>query len=166
MQTTHEERLKRGKELLKSVKHACMATVNKDGTPHNTPLLFLYKEDLSLVYWGSHPESLHSRNIIRTGQAFMVLYDANERGGLYMKLTNAKILEDKELVEALDVHNKVRQSRGQGKLSLDYYSGESPQRMWSAQPVQFWVNGTERDADDRIIRDIRTEVNVKDLLSL
>jgi len=166
MQTTIEERVARGKELLKNVRHACIATVNDDGTPHNTPLLFLYKDDLSLVYWGSHPESLHSQNILRTGQAFMVLYDAMERGGLYIKLTNAKVLEGKELAGALAVHNKARQSRGQGKLSLDYYSGDSPQRMWSAQPVQFWVNGTERDDDDNIIRDVRTEVSVKDLLNL
>jgi hypothetical protein len=166
MQATIEERIGRGKELLNSVKHACMATVNEDGTPHNTPLLFLCKEDLSQVFWGSHPESLHSQNISRTGQAFMVLYDAMERGGLYMKLINAKVLDGKELEEAIAVHNKVRQSRGQDKLSIDYYSGDSPQRMWSAQPVQFWVNGTERDSNDHIIRDVRTEIKAKDLLSI
>lgn len=166
MQTTLEQQITRGKELLRSVKHACLATVNEDGTPHNTPLLFLYKEDLSLIFWGSHPDSLHSKNVLKTGQAFMVLYDANERGGLYMKLTNAKVLEGEDLKEALAVHNKARQSRGDDELLLDYYSGDNPQRMWSARPVQFWVNGTERNADDHVVKDVRTEIKTKDLLDL
>lgn len=142
-----------------------MATVNEDNSPHNTPFRFLYKNDLSRIFWGSHPDSIHSQNILRTGQAFVVLYDTMERGGLYIKVADAKVLEGDELEEGLAVHNKARRSEGKSELLTDYYSGTSPQRMWSGDAVQFWVNGTERDNNDQIIRDIRTEVSREQLLT-
>jgi general stress protein 26 len=55
----------RAKALLGTVWFATMATVNEDGSPHNTPFLFLRAKDLSRIYWGSHPNSLHSKNIVR-----------------------------------------------------------------------------------------------------
>ena len=154
----------RAKELLKLVRHAAMATVNEDGSPHNTPFMFLRAPDLSRVYWGSHPESVHSRNVLRTGQAFIVLYDAVERGGLFMRTDDIMLLEGAGLEAALMVHNQARLARGLDALTAGYYLGESPQRMWSATPRQWWVNGSRRDAQGHIERDVRYEVQVRDLL--
>jgi hypothetical protein len=157
--------IERAKQLLKTAKHAAMATVNEDGTPHNTPFMFLYETDLSRIYWGSHPRSIHSKNIARTGEVFFVWFDAAERGGLYIKAKNAHALAGTELDAALMVHNRVRASRGQDLLKLSYYTGNSPQRMWSAMPIKFWVNGAIRDEEGHMAEDIRDEVTANELTS-
>ena len=155
---------KRAKVLLKTMKHACMATVNEDGSPHATPFMFLYDIDLGHIYWGSHPESLHSKNILRTKQAFIVIYDSLNGGGLYMKCVGAHPLEGDELKAAVKVHNDTRAERGQDELSWEYYTEQSPQRMWSASPVEFWVNDAERDTSGHISRDYRVEIAREDLI--
>lgn len=164
MQKTLEEQIARAKQLLETARHASMATVNDDGTPHNTPFLFMRDDALEHVFWGSHPDSEHSQNVLRTGQLFVVLYDAVERGGLYMKCANAHLLDGEELEKALAVHNVLRAARNQEPLPLSYYTGNSPQRMWSARIVQLWVNGTKRDEDGHIVQDIRSEITASDLL--
>lgn len=158
MQKTLQEQIERAKELLRTARHASMATVNEDGSPHNTPFMFLHDTPFQHIYWGSHPAAQHSKNILRTGQAFVVLYDAVERGGLYIRVLNAHMVTDAELDQALAIHNKARVARGQEELPLRYYTGDSPQRMWSASIEQCWVNGTTRDEKGRIIQDIRTEI--------
>jgi general stress protein 26 len=160
-----DERIDRAKWLLSNIKHAAMATVNADGTPHNTPYLFMKNDDLSELYWGSHPQSLHSQNVARTGQLFVVLYEANERGGLYIKCKNGRIAAGAELKRALAAHNKLRQSWGQEPLPLSYYSGESGQSMYIANTETFWVNYAERDADGLVKEDKRQEVSCTDLLT-
>jgi hypothetical protein len=159
-----DNQLARAKELLATVRHAAMATVNEDGSPHNTPYFFMCSADLQHLYWGSHLQSEHSRNVLRTGQLYVVLYDAMERGGLFIRADDARIAEGDELTEALAEHNRRRALRGWDALPGEYHEAASPQRMWIATARQFWVNGTERGADGRIIRDIRTEISREDLL--
>jgi pyridoxamine 5'-phosphate oxidase-like protein len=160
-----DKQIDRAKELLRSALHAAMATVNEDDSPHNTPYFFMCSADLRHLYWGSHPQSEHSRNALRTGQLFVVLYDAFERGGLFIRADGARIAGGDELTEALAEHNRRRALRGQEPLPREYYEGGRPQRMWIAAARQFWVNGTERDTDNRIVRDIRTEILRTDLLA-
>jgi hypothetical protein len=164
MQKSLDEQIERAKQLLKICKHAAMATVNEDGSPHNTPYLFMRDEMLEHVYWGSHPHSVHSKNILRSGQLFIVLYQAEERGGLFIQAENGHVIEGEELRRPLEIHNQLRLSHGQDTLSLDYYSGGSPQRMWTADIKRLWVNGTKRGEDGLIIEDIRTEITTHDLL--
>jgi hypothetical protein len=164
MQKTLEEHIERAKELLKTARHASMATVNEDGSPHNTPFLFMHDDLFKNIYWGSHLDSQHSQNAVRTGQIFVVLYDAVERGGLYIKAKDAHPLEGSELIAALKVHNNLRLARGQDQLPLDYYTGDSPQHMWSASIAQLWVNGALRDGDGHVVQDIRVEISASDLL--
>jgi Pyridoxamine 5'-phosphate oxidase len=158
------QQIARAKELLNSVRHAAMATVNEDGSPHNTPYFFICGANLTHLYWGSHPQSQHSKNVLRTGQVFVVLYDALERGGLFIRADDARIAESVELDEALAEHNRRRALRSWGALPRGYYENENPQRMWVASTRQFWVNGTERGVDGLIARDIRTEIRKEDLV--
>lgn len=58
-----EIKLNETRELLKIVRHAAMATVNPDGTPHNTPYFFIHDPEFTKLYWGSHIDSQHSKNI-------------------------------------------------------------------------------------------------------
>jgi general stress protein 26 len=156
-----EQKITRARELLTTVRHAAMATVNEDGSPHNTPYFFMCSPDLQYLYWGSHPESEHSKNVARTGQIFVVLYDAMERGGLFIQANNVHIAEGAELEQ---VHNDRRIAEGREPLPISYYQGDSPQRTYIAQTQKFWANTSERGAEGLIIRDIRIEITREDLL--
>jgi hypothetical protein len=158
-----ESIITRARELLK-YRHAAMATVNADGTPHNTPFRFMYDHELEYIFWGSHPESLHSQNVSRTGNIFVVVYDAMKRGGLYIKAASGHILGGRELTEAISIHNRLRAEEGQEPLDITYYSGDSPQRMWGAKIVTMWVNSSERDETGKLLKDIRLEITAKDLI--
>lgn len=152
-----EERIKRAQELLSTVNHAAMATVNEDGSPHNTPYFFMISSDLKLLYWGSHPDSQHSKNISRTGELFVVLYDAIESGGLYIKAEQGRVCDENELEAALEVHNARRTIRGKTPLSRSYYQ-DGPQQMWQAVAKNFYVNYSTKDQEGRVEQDLRKEV--------
>jgi hypothetical protein len=155
----------RAKERLQNVRHASMATVNQDGSPHNTPFYFLHDEALTTVYWGSHPESQHSQNILRTGQLFIAVYDAKERGGLYIRAERGQIVEGKEFASALLVHNASLAREGKRPIEASYYQGDNPQRMWSADITGLWINAAERDEQGKLIKDYRIPVSPADLLA-
>ena len=160
-----ERRIVRAKELLATSKHAAIATVNEDGSPHNTPVYFMYDSKLEYFYWGSHPESIHSLNILRTGKIFIVLYDAIKRGGLFIKGEDVHAVSGEELKEALNIHNLFRIKEGSEPLEISYYEGNNPQRMWKAKMTNFWVNYAEKDTNGHLAKDGRQEITAKDLLS-
>src|SRR4051812_2958254 len=111
-----ELKLNRAKELIYTSRHISLATSNVDGSPHNSPVKFLYDENLENIYWGSNVEALHSQNILRTGQIFAVLFDRIEYGGVYMKCEGGHILDGKELEVGLEIANSSRAKEGQQKI--------------------------------------------------
>ncbi len=138
-----------------------MATVNEDGSPHNSPLVFLYDERLETIYWGSHPESQHSKNVMRTGQAYFVAFDSVSGGpGLYFRTTDAHMAADAELEIALKVHNHFRTNLGKKEIDIEYYQGSSHQRMWSAKIDAIWTNSFERGTHGMLTRDFKIEVDL------
>ena len=159
-----ELKINRAKELVKTTKHIALATVNIDGTPHNSPVRFLYDEAFENIYWGSNTEALHSQNVLRTGQLFGVLFDRIENGGLYIKFEGGHILEGKELEIGLNIHNSFRASEGNQPIELSYYTGGSGQKMWSAKITNLWINMPVRDENGFILRDERVEVEKKYLI--
>lgn len=165
MSSIIEERIRRAKELLKTARHAAMATVNTDDSPHNTPFFFLHDDHFKYIYWSSQPDSLHSQNIVRTGLLFVVIYDKSQGGGLYIKCDNGHELSGMELEKALDTHNKVRLQENKLALSIEYYSGSRPQRMYGAKPVTFWVNVTKRDIEGYITKEYRYEIQPQEILN-
>lgn len=166
MDTIQKERIRRAQELLKTARHAAMATVNADGSPHNTPFFFLHDDHLEHIFWSSHPGSLHSQNIVRSGQLFVVIYDKNEGGGLYIKCQNGHELSGVELKNALKMHNKLRIQEGKKPLAPDYYSDTSPQRMYGATTLMFWVNIAKRNSDGYIVSEYRHEVQRQDITNV
>lgn len=153
----------RAKELLRTVRHATMATVNEDGSPHNTPYRFMIDDSLENVYWSSHPESQHSKNIAQTGQVFIVLFEANKGGGLYIDSNDAHELSGNELNIALQVHNNYRVTEGKTLLGIDYYTS-GPQRMYGASVNQLWVNYSEKNDQGLVERDCRKPITREELL--
>lgn len=159
-----ESKLNRAKELIYTSKHIALATTNADGSPHNSPVKFLYDEKLENIYWGSNIEALHSQNILRTGQIFAVLFDRIEYGGVYIKCEGGHVLDGKELEVGLEITNSSREKEGQQKIDFDYYSAGSVQKMWSAKITNLWINMPVRDENGFILRDERVELKRKILI--
>jgi hypothetical protein len=159
-----EQRIERARWLLQNVRHAAIATVNEDGSPHNSPVFFQYDKGLKYLYWGSSPEAQRSKNIARDGRIFAVIYEANEGGGLYIQGNEAHVLEGEELVQGLAVLNEFRVRRDKAPLGIDYYTGNSPQRMYRVTIQKLSVNISERDEHGNIIRDYRHEITREDLV--
>lgn len=159
-----QQRIERARQLIATGKHASMATVNADGSPHNSPFYLILDPELKQIYFGSHPESRHVQNVLRTGQLFVVVYDLMEKGGLYIRAEKGHELAGKKLAYGLAAHNANRKRDGMNPIETAYYQGGSPQRMYGADITGIWVNYAERGTDGRIIRDYRHEVTREDLL--
>ncbi len=159
-----EPKLNRAKELIHTSRHISLATTNTDGSPHNSPVKFLYDKKLEHIYWDSNIEALHSQNILRTGQIFAVIFDRMENGGVFIKCVDGHILDGKELEVGLETVNNSRAKDGKEKLTLDYYSAGSVQKMWSAKITNLWINMPVRDENGFILRDERVELERNILL--
>lgn len=158
-------KLARAKEIIQTALHASMATVNEDGSPHNTPFFLILDEKLEHIYWGSHPEAQHSKNIVRTGQLFVVAYDMFKGGGVYMKCQNGHELSDTELETGLVIFNAKRKKLGVGELEIGYYQNKSPQRFYGAEITNFWIPLSDRDKNGNVLRDYRHEISREELLT-
>ena len=153
-------------KLLESVRHVALATVNEGGTPHNTPLFFIYNANFSKMYWGSHPNSLHSRNITRTSEGYAVVYDSKEygQGGLYLTLKNAHKVTKEELPEAVKVHNDTRTRWGKDPLGMKYYQEPDGLRMYVADITIIEKYGMVRDTEGRVSEETRIEISPEELI--
>jgi nitroimidazol reductase NimA-like FMN-containing flavoprotein (pyridoxamine 5'-phosphate oxidase superfamily) len=153
MGESYTDQLKKVRKLLQTAQFAAMATVNEDGTPHNTPLFFMYDDNFSHIYWGSNQHARHSHNVERTGQAYFVLYDSSiyGNGGLYVATGEAHRLEGAELDEGLAVHNAMRAKHDHKPLQREYYEcGE--QAMYRATVLSLEIYTVEKYAGSNLIK--------------
>lgn len=142
-----------------------MATVNDDGSPHNTPFHYIVDDFRQYIYWISSPESQHSKNILRRHQLFIVIYESNAPKGLYIEAVGAQELDETTEIQAgLEVWNAQRTAEGKDSVNAPLVTGESPQRLYRAKLVRFWVNGSEKDSENHIIRDYRREIKREELV--
>jgi len=161
MNPLQPEQIKLAKNLLKTVRHAAFATVNEDGTPHNSPLMLIYNEDLTKLYVGSNSDSLHVKNLVRTGEAFVVLFDSftKGQGGVYITGRNAHECQDEELREALRVHNMVRARHGSDPIDISYYQDARPaQRMYGIDIAKIEIYSVTRSNNGQILNEARVEI--------
>lgn len=155
------ERIERAKELLHTVRHAALATVNQDGSPHNSPVFSTFDEELNF-YWASNPAAQHSQNVARDGRVFVVLFDSvGKGGGLYVK-GQATICRGDELTNALIAVNASRKHWVREQVDASYYI-DGPDRLYKAVCQAVWVNITDRSADGLVIREARHQISPDDL---
>src|SRR6266568_4122059 len=153
-----QARLERAGKLLETARHAALATVNEDGSPHNSPVFMAFDSELRAV-WASSPQAQHSQNIARSSQVFIVLFDTmGDGGGLYLQAKAEALLEN-EVPVALETFNAARQRSLRETLTPDYFIGDTPQRLFRAIPERLWVNLSDRDSAGHVIRDARFEVS-------
>lgn len=165
MENELRAKTERAKELLRTVRHPAMATVNEDSSPHNTPFYCLVDDSREHVYWASSPDSVHSQNLRRTGQAFIVIYEAGKGGGLYLRGQNAHTLSGDELEQGLAIWNSQRAEGGKPAVDADFFTGASLQRLYCIDLVRYYVNHSEKDAAGNVLRDTRTQITRQDLLT-
>lgn len=157
-----EKRLDLILAILRNVRHISLATVNDDGSPHNTPVFAAFGPDLRL-YWVSSPASRHSHNIARSGQVFAVAFDSMQSGGgIYLQAT-ARALSEPELTSALTVYNERRKDLLREKLPPEFFNEQGIQKLYCATPQQIWINHSQKDEQGRVIHDERVAVTLADL---
>lgn len=161
-------RLDRVRQLLAEIHHVSIATVNEDGSPHNSPVFTGFDENLN-AFWASSIDSLHSQNIVRTGQVFLVVFDSREgHGGLYIEAQAQPLENPEEARYGYDVLKKLK-IKVHGKIAdlgdISLFTGGGQQRIYRAQPQRFWVNASTRNAKGVILRDQRFAVTLEQLLA-
>jgi uncharacterized protein YhbP (UPF0306 family) len=95
--------------ILNNTLYLILSTVCDDGAPWGTPVHFAYDEHY--VYWLSHTETQHSRNIARDSRVFIVVFDSRqnsgsseERGAVYIS-TRAELLDGEDALNAREVYS-------------------------------------------------------------
>ena len=158
------QRLTRIREVIHEIHHVAIATVNADGSPHNSPVFGVFDEELRL-YWASSIEAQHSQNIVRAHQVFIVIFDSREgHGGLYIS-AEARPLENRDETErARHYLSCVKEQIGGTMGKTASYLSPSPQRLYQATPISCWVNRSETDAQGSVVSDRRYEVALHELL--
>jgi len=143
--------------ILKEIQYATIATITPGGEPWNTPVFCA--TDAYTIYWSSHPDSIHSKNITANGKAFITIYDSKagegEGIGLYIQARVTVLGDTEEIRYALDLLGK---RRGKPFLHLEKFKDDGPQRIYKAMPLKVWTNDAHQDADGDFIKDFRVEV--------
>jgi len=139
-----EELVRTAKEIIEKILYITIATVCEDGKPWNTPVYAAYDEQYTF-YWSSSPEAEHSKNVVRNGQAFLVIYDFTQAEGagvgVYIQARAAELREESEIANAL----KYFYGRKHKAIKpVSDFIGTSPRRMYKAVPEQVWINTYEK----------------------
>lgn len=146
-------------KLLDTIQYATIATSGIGGEPWNTPVFCAH--DGYTIYWSSHPDAVHSKNIANTHKAFIAIYNSKaqegEGVGLYLRAA-VRILEgEEEIAHALDLLGK---RRGKPFSHPEKFIDGGPQRIYEATPVHAWINDADQDADGDFIKDYRIELEL------
>lgn len=120
-------------------KHFTLATADHEGKPWAVYLQLNYDEQFN-IFWVSRRHTDHSTHI--ESNPFVALCIASESDrvgdfGLYIR-AEAKAVEDETEIERL---LNIRSKRN-GRLyeNVQEYIGDSPARLYIAEPKEAWVN--------------------------
>jgi len=162
---TVKERIARARQLLTQIHNVSIATVNKDGSPHNSPVFMAFDKQLR-AFWASNQDSQHSQDIARDPRIFLVVFDSRQgQGGLYIA-AQAKSLEQTDEIRSGYAHLKQLNEQVHGKMGgVELFSGPSPQRIYQAQPLNFWINIAKRNKQGVTIGDRRIKILAEQLFS-
>lgn len=145
------------KSILKEIAYATIATASSDGEPWNTPVFCAF--DGFNVYWSSHPDSVHSKNIAANGKVFISIYNSKAKEGeglgVYIKAKASALDDMSDIKHGLDL---LGERRGKPFLHIEKFLSDGPQRVYKATPIQIWTNDADQDKDGDFIKDFRVEI--------
>ena len=149
------------KKLLTKVRHMALATVNEDGTPHNTPLFFAFDKEFRRLIFVSRAESLHTKNFVREGRAFSALYDSNEfHGGLYFTIENGRKLEGEELLDAYEIYMARCKEFDIDVLPENFHLQDGGYKLYAGDIARIETYSSEEDSNKKLVREWREEVKL------
>lgn len=147
-------------KILNDIQYATIATSDEKGEPWNTPVYCAFGEDNN-IYWSSHPESQHSRNIAVNSKVFIVIYNSiapeGDGVGVYLRATSEALVDPAEIDRALVL---LGDRRGRPFLFPKKFQNEGPQRIYKATPVEAWINDADQDSDGDFIKDFRVPIEL------
>lgn len=150
------------KEILSNIIYATIATISKNNMPWNSPVFYTFDEKLNL-YWSSHPESQHSRNITNNTKIFIVIYNSGvkegEGIGLYIKGYAETVTDIREVQHAVEL---LGRRRGRPFTSINNFIN-GPQKIYKAVPEKLWLNDAKQDEEGNFIKDFRIEVPIPEV---
>ena len=162
----NKDEINKAKDLLKYIRHFALATVNADGTPHNTPLFYALDNELKHLYFVSRDESLHTKNFIRTGKAFVVLYDSNEfNGGIYLTINSGRKLEGQELKNAYEIYNTACLRFDIDVLPENFHLQEGGYNLYAGNITKIEVYNSQDDSEGKLQQESRQQISAKELLN-
>ena len=119
------------RDVLDSVRYIVLGTVDEDGQTRTSPVFFT-PHAYEHLYWVSHPDSHHSRNLHRDSRLSGVVFDSTvppvETRAVYVTGTAREIPED-ELEQHLPVAFDPER-RGGRRFGPEEVAGDGDLRLW------------------------------------
>ena len=145
--------------ILARVRYATISTTDEYGKAWAAPVWYV-KDDQLTIYWWSSTSAQHSKNIERSSDAYITIFDSSapegDGLGVYIR-AQAGLVADEELDRVIALYN---QSTKLFKLSRENTSGGAPTRLYRAVPDTIQVNdGIETDG---YYQDVRRDISVKE----
>jgi hypothetical protein len=130
-------------------RYMAIGTADEAGNPWVSPVWFA-SEDYRSFHWVSSPDAKHSRNLAARPEVAIAIFDSSVPVGgaqaVYMRGV-ARQLTGAELVQGLEVFDRVsRQDIGRG-FGLDDVQGPALFRLYRATVSEHWVLIPGRDPD-------------------
>lgn len=143
--------------ILSRIRYATLSTVDENGRAWAAPVWYAFeKTDDIILYWWSSIDSQHSRNIARSSDVYITIFDSTapegDGLGLYIRAVAEQIPDDR-LDAAIECYNTTTR---QFKLNHENTTGIAPTRLYRARAVTIQVNdGRESDG---FYQDVRRDI--------
>ena len=146
------------KEIIDSLIYLTLATVCEDNTAWNSPLYFTRDKDYNF-YFGSPKNTVHSQNIRRNGQGFVVIYDTTmpegTGEGVYFTANIKELNKPNEIKEAFKYMYKDQIDTVKVKDFID----NAQIRNYKITPTEVWMNDAE--LRNGIYMDYRIKIDLR-----
>jgi general stress protein 26 len=129
--------------ILKNNIYGTIATASEDGMPWAAPQFIAYDDDTKTIYWCAARTSQHGQNILKSGKAYVVVYDSSvgpgEGSGVYIQADASAVTDPAETSSAMA--KLIERHQG-----IPYFTLEAVQRpdaitvVFKATIRQAWIN--------------------------
>lgn len=149
---------KQAAQILSRIQYATLATASKTGKPWNSPVAYVYDDELNL-YWFSDKQSQHSQNVRENNNVFIVVYDSTvpegQGRGLYIEAQALEVDDPDEVIKA----RKIKKGDHHTANPQEFLS-DAGRRVYRAIPQNVWINDAEIK-DGVFIRDYKVKVSLE-----